>query len=348
VRIVIVSERLVGRDDEGIKNLARHLLRVLSKGHEVLALSKLPWPGRDDVRGVRMNSYFLNRRLLRELRGFRPDRALYIPWTSGTPRTLLRARVLRIAARCPVALLLAQPYEMGRSMSLIARWLLPDLVLAMSDSVIAQYRDWGARAEFIAAGVDLARFDLPTRERRAAVREKLGVSADDRLVLHVGHLNRGRLDSSEMTRLARQPSQRVLVIGSPDTPQDPSLIQELTNAGCIVRGEFEPRIEDYYGAADAYLFPTSEERRSIGVPLSVLEALACGVPVVARPFASLPRLFESTAYVTFAISSAEIEEALAMLPRSPDRAARSLVARLDWSDIGTRLTELLSDRAGPS
>ena len=108
----------------------------------------------------------------------------------------------------------------------------------------------------------------------------MGLSSDDRLLLHVGHLNPNRLDVDEILSLARKSQWKILIVGSTYTPQDPDVIKTLEDGGCIVLGDFIPRIEETYGAADAYLFPTRNPISSIGVPLSVLEALACGLPVV--------------------------------------------------------------------
>jgi glycosyltransferase involved in cell wall biosynthesis len=47
-----------------------------------------------------------------------------------------------------------------------------------------------------------------------------------------------------------------------------------------VHGRVE--VSDYYRAADVYVFPTVDRSATIGVPLSIVEALANDLPVVAR------------------------------------------------------------------
>ena len=101
MRILLVCERLGERDDEGIKNVARALLAELSVRHEVRAFTRGRWPGREDVERLPMNRFFMNARLLRAAREFAPDVTLYVPWTSGTPPTFFRARMLRLATRVP-------------------------------------------------------------------------------------------------------------------------------------------------------------------------------------------------------------------------------------------------------
>ena len=91
MKILLICERLGEFADEGIANVARNLLRVLAERHEILALTPREWRERREVVVVRMNRFFLNVDLLGSARGFGPDVILYVPWTSGTPRTFLRA-----------------------------------------------------------------------------------------------------------------------------------------------------------------------------------------------------------------------------------------------------------------
>jgi glycosyltransferase involved in cell wall biosynthesis len=293
-----------------------------------------------------MNPFFLNQRMLYAIRAHRPQVLLYLPWTSGTPRTFLRAAVLRVGTGVPLALFLSQPYRSARWIAALTRPLMPDLILAMEDSVVNQFREQGAAAAFVSGGVDLNRFGLAGAAQRAKQREELGIPVDTRMILHVGHLNRRRLNPAELAVWTRGPGRRLVIVGSPDTPQDSSLTQELEQAGCRVIGDYLPRIEELYGAADLYWFPTMDDRSSIGVPLSVLEALACGIPVVASRFGGLPRLFPSTPFVRFVTSPNDLERALQEAPAAPDPGARKLVERLDWSQIGKRVATLLGEISG--
>ncbi len=341
MRILLVCERLAERDDEGIKNVARALLAALSSRHEVLAFTSSYWSGRDDVEHLAMNRLFLNGRLLAAAREFAPDVTLYLPWTSGTPPTFWRARMLRLATRSPVAVYLSQPYELPGFQKFVARRLLPELVIAMSDNVVRQRAQLGAETEFVPAGVDLGRFRLPTSEERQKQRMELGVDPGDRFVLHVGHLNRRRIDAEEVARISRLPGCRVMVVGSTSTPQDAGLVRDLEASGCVVVSEFLPNIERVYGAADVYLFPTRDQRSSIGVPLSVLEALACGLPVVSTRFEGLPRLFPATPYVRFVSSPDQMTLALEEAPPAGAERARALVEDLDWSRVCDRVERYL-------
>ena len=342
MRILLVTERLTGRSDEGIKNIASALLRELGSRHDVLALTSVSESsGRQEVRTVPMNRFFLNARLLHLARSFRPSAVLYVPWTSGTPRTFWRAAVLRLASRAKIAVLLTQPYEATGWERALNDFLRPDLALVQSGEVLREMDRRGYHAAFISSGVDLNRFRIRTPAERSARRLALGVENDQRIVLHVGHLNRHRIDAAEIGALAQDSGRRFVIVGSTDTPQDSELVRELTEHGVTVVRDYIPDIEVLHAAADVYLFPTRSRRSSIGVPLSVLEALACGVPVVSTPFEGLPYLFPDTPYVRFADSTNEIDRALSSMPAAGASGARALVGQLGWGDMADRVSDLL-------
>lgn len=345
MRILIVCEKLADRDDEGIKNVARHLLLSLGAQHEVRALSRERWQERPEVAAVPMGRFFLDPELLRSARSFRPDLTIYVPWTSGTPPTFVRARVLGLATRAPVALVLCQPYPLAAPVRALIRLLLPSAVFAMSPGVVREIRALGGRAHFFPAGVDLTRFRLPTATERDAQRRAFGIGPADRLVLHVGHLNRRRLDPAEIAALAERPGRRVVVVCSPATPQDETVRHQLEDAGVRVVSEFLPHIERVYWAADAYLFPTTEPRNCIGVPLSVLEALASGLSVVATPFEGLPALFPNTPHVRFGATASERDALIDLLPEPASEGARAVVSSLGWDEVARQIVLALTPRA---
>jgi glycosyltransferase involved in cell wall biosynthesis len=334
--ILLVCERLSGAGDEGIKNLAAALARELGRHGRLIALTRRSGgEARGGAIALPMNSYFLNPGLLRAARGARADVVLYVPWTSGTARTFWRARILRLAAGAPVTMFLTQPYAAPAWERWAMRRLRPARILAQSGRVVADMAALGIESRFMPSGVDLERFVPLAPAEREAARRELGVAPAERLVLHVGHLNRMRLDAGELCRIAAGPGTKLAVVGSTDTPQDTELVSALRARGVRVIGEYVPRIERLIGAADVYLFPTRATRSSIGVPLSVLEALACGIPVVSTPFEGLPDLFPDCPWVRYGSSAADFEAAIAAAPSAPAAGARERVLPLSWEKVGS-------------
>ena len=142
----------------------------------------------------------------------------------------------------------------------------------------------------------MARFAPADAARRHALREQYGVADGAQVILHAGHINRNR-NVQILAALAGLENAHVILAGSSSTRQDTGLIEELQAAGVSVYTTYNPRVEELYQLADLYVFPPSpatspDETPAIEVPLSVLEAMACDLPVVATCFGGLPAMFE--------------------------------------------------------
>jgi 1,2-diacylglycerol 3-alpha-glucosyltransferase len=156
-----------------------------------------------------------------------------------------------------------------------------DLVLAPSDFVARRLRTHGVRRpiEVLPTGIDLDRFQPGAR---ATARQALGLAADDRLLLYVGRLDREKNLGFLLDAVARIQIPRVRLL----------LVGRGTQAAALGRAATARALEDrvelrggsppdglptYYRAADAFVFASTTETQG----LAVLEAMACGLPVVA-------------------------------------------------------------------
>jgi glycosyltransferase involved in cell wall biosynthesis len=109
-------------------------------------------------------------------------------------------------------------------------------------------------------------------------------------VLHVGHCNRER-NVLVLSLLARS-GFKVILIASTSTIIDIELLSELRESGVMVLTQFIENIQHFYQMADCYVFPVIHATSAIDSPLSVLEAMACNLPVVTTRFGILPDLFQ--------------------------------------------------------
>jgi glycosyltransferase involved in cell wall biosynthesis len=139
---------------------------------------------------------------------------------------------------------------------------------------------------FVPAAVDVSHFRPPSPEERAAARAALQLNPGEIVLLHVGHVRANR-NLGGLAELARA-GHRVLMVVSPRMPVERNVATELKDAGVTLLEGARPDLRRVYWAADVYVFPVVDIRSAVGVPLSVLEALACGVPVISTSFDGLP------------------------------------------------------------
>ena len=126
-------------------------------------------------------------------------------------------------------------------------------------------------------GINTQKFK-PNAENREQLCKKLNLPTDKTIVLHVGHCSSGRY-LEEMLTLDKEKYHPVIIASG--MFDDENTIKALNDGGIDVRFGFVPDIEDFYNCADVYFFPTKSSEFVISVPLSVMEALSCGTPVVA-------------------------------------------------------------------
>ena len=127
-------------------------------------------------------------------------------------------------------------------------------------------------------GIHSDKFVPVSRKKAAELKNKYGFSPDKYLVVHVGHASIGR-GIEDMAKIDRAVFDTLFVDSG--IFDNPSQQKQLEESGVrIIRGYLE-NIEEIYQMADAYLLPTQSGDYVISVPLSVMEALACGTAAVA-------------------------------------------------------------------
>jgi glycosyltransferase involved in cell wall biosynthesis len=126
-----------------------------------------------------------------------------------------------------------------------------------------------------------------------ALRRRLGLGGDERIILSVGRLSRekGHADLvealGELRRLDPGLDFKLVVVG--EGPERARVESAAAAAGVADRVVFAGHASDvrpFYGLADALALPSHSE----GSPLVLLEAMAAGVPVVATRVGGVPEM----------------------------------------------------------
>ena len=246
----------------------------------------------------------------------------------------------------------------GSDINLIARHRLPRRMIqwaarqaagvvtvsrALKDALVAL----GVPAESIQVlrnGVDLTLFSPVDRER---VRQRLGMK--QRTLLSVGNLLAFKGHHIAIRALSLLPDCELVIIGA--GPERPALDALARQTGVGERVRFagsigQEQLREYYGAADALVLASSRE----GWANVLLEAMACGTPVVASDVGGASELVASP---EAGLLTERAPEALArtlqrLFSNYPDRAAtRRYAERFSWSET-TRGQLQLFERLVPA
>ena len=274
------------------------------------------------------------RRLLRERRP-----GLVVAVTSTLPPLLAAARLERLPAIADVREILVDGGTGGRGRELAGRALiattarLSTRITACSERVAGQFRGTAAaRVRTIHPPIEPRYAEGDGPRFRAAV----GLGPDDRCLLAVGNLTRGRGQDvliRAMPALRRElPGARCVLVGAPfDRPQDRAYAEEIAALvarlglaeAVLVTGEREG-IADAYAAADLVVNPARfpEPFGRVGP-----EALLAGTPVVAAAVGAIPEVLRDG------------ETALLVPPDDPERLAAAALELLRDPGLARRLAE---------
>ncbi len=190
-------------------------------------------------------------------------------------------------------------------------------------------------------GVDLDLFQPVDRD---AVRRRLGLAGT--VLLSVGHATPRKGHHLAIEALRDLPGFTLLIAG--DGWYEPRLRELAASRGVAGRVRFlghveQEELKEYYSAADALVLASSRE----GMANVLLEAMACGTPVIATAVWGTPEAInvpEAGVLMTERTAPALAEAARRLFAHYPDRAAtRRHAAGFRWEQTSSDHMEVLRE-----
>jgi len=189
------------------------------------------------------------------------------------------------------------------------------------------------RVTVLRNGIDTAMFRPP--EDRAAARAALGLAG--KTLISVGGLIPRKGHDRTIAALALLPGWSLLIVG--EGPERARLQARIDGLGLAGRARLlgpvpHAELPRYYGAADAMVLASSRE----GWANVLLEAMACGTPVVASDIPGNPEVVRAPAA---GVIAANTPEGLAagverLFAAPPDRAAtRAYAEGFGWAETSS-------------
>ena len=211
----------------------------------------------------------------------------------------------------------------------------------------------GLRTHVVHHGVDAGEFhpvDPSTRAEREALRAEIGVGSGEAVALLVGAWDRKGLDKAIEALALLTPDERsgtrLLAVGAGARPVFEALAGRLGVGDRVILAPHQKGIARWYRAADFLLFPTKYEPFG----MVVLEAMACGLPVVVSRCAGAADLVEDGAsglLIEDPLDAREIVSAWRRLLLHPaereamGRKARETASRHTWDRVAEEYAAML-------
>lgn len=338
--MIIITDCLTEKADEGCLKVANSLAkRLKSNVSETFLISYGRRSGHTDSY-LNLNKLFLNKQLFDQIRNHKGN-VLYIPFASNTLASVLRAWVLSIGCKKRTHVLFALRHPMSK----LSRWLLKKgrfHIVALSKKSFDFYESMApGRVLYLKTGVDTQKFCPVTAQEKESLKEKYQIDPAKPVVLHVGHLHSGR-NVEVLERI--EGDKQVLLVVSSVSMQDEELRKRLEARDNIrIIDQYLPDIQEIYQLSDVYLFPVLKEENCIDVPLSVLEAAACNIPIVTTAYGEL-RQFAGQPGVCFinSVDCHTVNKALNEMLAMPNQDNRVMVAPYDWQSSAQTLEDWMT------
>ncbi|PQP33250.1 hypothetical protein C6A36_00190 [Desulfobacteraceae bacterium SEEP-SAG10] len=320
------------RSDEGLSQISKKYYSHFNQKYEVKYFNTF------DV--IKPSS-------IKKILKFRPDIIHYL--TGPTIRSFIISWLLKqlLPGNVKTILSATRPF-FNQTYAKILKFFKPDLILTQAFKWEALFLQHGIRTAFIPNPVDLTKFKK-LKTSKAKLREKYGLPLGKKLLLHVGHIKENRkLDFLVQIRdIIQHKLYQVVVVGSTFYQKQNKLTAWLMTNDCIVIDEYLKKIEEIYNACDYYVFPLANlsknhypksynEIGSIDMPLSILEAVACGLPVISTEIDALEVLFRNVAKPPFAFlagNNSSFIDALMYLDEGEQFDCSTVIQKIDQNAV---------------
>lgn len=295
-----------GQVNEGMRNVATHIAKVFEKDHEVR------YSGLKSVGSIIKNSRACDVTIIFA----RANKLVY--WLSRIV-AMFSKNLWIVCVQKPEADFtdLVQKHPLKANYLTIVEKDLDEIVLRPD-----------CRKELFSVGIKADKFSPVDKDRQAELKGKYGFSPNRPLVIHVGHCSAGRglEDFAAITDADR------MVVAS-GMFENAETVKTLEDAGVRIHKGYLEHVEEIYQMADVYLFPTHSTEYVISIPLSVMEALSCGVPVIGyKDFKNLTAIPAENGAVTLINNWDELNAAV--MKAAERKADRSyLTSPKTWEQV---------------
>lgn len=284
LRICLVGD-ISGNIDEGMKKVSYSIYQELLETSDVIVLKPMELLTKKDV----LNSYS-------------PDIIHYLTGPSLFSFILLKIAKIGLKNTKTVVTISHPKYLIPKFLISLLK---TDLALVQAEDMEFFFKSLGYKTAYIPNGTDIEKFRPINSEEKVKLRNEYNIDQNAFVVLHVGNIREGR-NLKSLLQLAEYPGIIVILVASTTIKKEKLLYNQICNSKIILIDWFVKKVEDIYNMSDLYIFTVAKRPFAIDVPLSVLEAMACNLPVITHKFGGLPFFFKEGQGLYFINESMEI------------------------------------------
>jgi len=198
-------------------------------------------------------------------------------------------------------------------------------------------------------GVDLDRFSQLDQAELFSLKKNLGIQ-NEKIILFVGKLTEKKgldrlLDAFEFL-LKEGDNFQLLIIGEGERKE--ILKRQAEEKGLKSRVKFlgavpHSEIPYYYHLVDVVVVPSQIDKygEGEGMPVVILEALACGKPVVGSRYCFVPDELKSSGFIEVGLEPEEIARGIKRALEDKEKPKQSAIQRFSWERIAEFYAEVL-------
>lgn len=312
--------------NEGGRNIAYCIAEELSKCHDVMRL------------------YVWDISCWRKIRAFHPDIIHYIP---DTLLAFALPGILSFPYKDAKTVLSMHHFPAFKPHSLYFKKLMhifkPDIILTQSYESEQTLAKLGHKICFLPNGVNIEKFVPASENTKKKLREKYGLDKTKFIILHVGPIRRNRSVKIFSKIQQEDNDNQVLIVGRSGRSMsiERDVYKSLINGGCVVWTTYLKNMEEIYALSDCYIFPVVDKLGSVEMPLSVMEAMSCNLPVITTKFGALTRVFKEGDGLIFVDKEEDFISALKSVKSDDeDVKTREKVLPYSWENVEKKLEEI--------
>ncbi len=326
--MLILTNCLIKNADEGSVNVAYNLIkRIKSVASNVKVVSYDRTSELTDI-CVKTNKLMLTLPLFKLLR--KDKKVLYIPFPARMIPTSLRIWILSWFCK-DLSVLISMHGDIDKLSGILLKNSKAKLFVISEKAYIDFSAVVGNKVSYIKTGVDTKKFYPVDESKKLSLRKKYGLDESAKVILHVGHLKEGR-NIQQLLNLSDE--YFVLLVTSTFTKNEENKqLKEafLKRKNTLLIDDFVEYIEEIYQLSDLYLFPVIDEGNCIDLPLSVLEAASCGIPVLTTEYGEA-KVFKNCEGFTYISSFDNLNELVNNAINEKTSRVRDFVLDYDWKN----------------